>query len=286
MREKMHWGGWRHGFGLEGRALGRVVASRDASVEEGALVFHRHSWATHAVLTRDGLRVLTVPDGVPLTAYLGILGGTGLTAYVGLTRVARLQPGEDLFVSAAAGGVGTAVARIARVLGAGRLIGSTGSEAKAEYLTRKLGFDAGIDYRSATPLAEQLSAAAPDGIDVYFDNVGTHLEAAISVLRHGGRIAWCGAVAQYDRLDEPPAAPANLYEIVSKALRLEGFLVRDHLGAREEFEAFLVPHIVSGAVPVDETVVHGFENTVDAFLAMLRGGNTGKMIVTVDGHEG
>lgn len=284
MREKMHWGGWENGFGLEGRALGRVVASREPSVSEGAVVFHRHSWATHAVLGKDDLRVLTIPAGVPLTAYLGILGGTGLTAYVGLTRVAKLQSGEDLFVSAAAGGVGTAVARIARVLGVGRLVGSTGSAAKAGYLTARLGFDAALDHRSATPLAEQLAAAVPDGLDAYFDNVGgTHLEAAISSLRHGGRIAWCGAIAQYDSLERPPAAPGNLYQVVSKALRLEGFLVRDHLDARESLEELLVPRIVSGEVPLDETVVHGFENMVDAFLSMLRGGNTGKMIVALGG---
>ena len=283
MREAMHWGDWEKGFGLEGRVLGRVLASKDPAVAEGSVVFHRHSWATHAVVTAADIRVLTVPDGVPLTAYLGILGGTGLTAYVGLKRIAKLQPGEDLFISAAGGGVGTAAARIARVLGAGRLIGSTGSPAKAKHLVEHVGFDAAVDYRSATPLADQLSAAAPHGIDVYFDNVGgTHLEAAISVLRHHGRIAWCGAVAQYDDLDNPPAAPANLYDIVGNALRLEGFLVRDHLDAREEFEDFLIPHIVSGAVPVDETVVHGFANTVDAFVSMLGGGNTGKMVVTFE----
>jgi hypothetical protein len=283
MREAMHWGGWEKGFGLEGRVLGRVVASKDPAIAEGSIVFHRHSWATHAVVTKADIRVLTVPEGVPLTAYLGILGGTGLTAYVGLKRIAELQPGEDLFISAAGGGVGTAAARIARVMGAGRLIGSTGSPTKAKHLMEHIGFDAAIDYHSTTPLADQLRAAAPDGIDVYFDNVGgSHLEAAISILRHSGRIAWCGAVAQYDDLENPPAAPANLYDIVGKALRLEGFLVRDHLDAREEFESFLIPHIISGAVPVDETIVHGFGNTVDAFVAMLGGGNVGKMVVTFE----
>jgi len=279
----MHYGGWENGFGLEGRAIGRVLATTDPAVPEGTVVFHRHSWATHAVLTRADLRVLPSIDGVPLTAFLSILGGTGLTAYVGLKRIAKLQPGEDLFISAAAGGVGTAAARIARVMGAGRLIGSTGSPIKAKHLVEHVGFDAALDHRSATPLADQLSAAAPDGIDVYFDNVGgTHLEAAISVLRHHGRIAWCGSISRYDDLDNPPAAPANLSDVVGNALRLEGFLVRDHLDAREEFEDFLIPHVVSGAVPVDETVVHGFDRTVEAFLTMLAGGNTGKMLVTLE----
>lgn len=285
MREAMHWGGWAKGFGLEGRVIGRVLASKDPSVAEGDVVFHRHSWATHAVVTKADIRTLSVPNGVPLTAYLGILGGTGLTAFVGLKRVARLQPGEDLFISSAAGGVGTAAARIARVMGARRLIGSTGSPAKAKHLTEHVGFDAALDHRSPTPLADQLSAAAPDGFDVYFDNVGgTHLEAAISTLRRHGRIAWCGAVAQYDDLENPPAAPFNLYAIVNKAIRLEGFLVRDHLDARDELEDLLIPHIVSGAVPLDETVVHGFDKTVEAFTAMLAGGNIGKMLVAFNEH--
>jgi NADPH-dependent curcumin reductase CurA len=283
MREKMHWGGWDKGFGLEGRAIGRVAASREPAFAEGDLLFHRHGWATHAVLTKTDVRALTVPAGVAPTTYLGILGGTGLTAYVGLKRIARLQPGEDVFISAAAGGVGTAAARIARLMGAGRLIGSTGSAAKTAYLVNHVGFDAALNHRDPAPLAEQLTQAAPTGIDVCFDNVGAgHLEAAISVLRHHGRIAWCGAIAQYDSLDRPPAAPHNLYAVVSKALRLEGFLVRDHLDARSEFEDFLVPHVRSGRVPVDETVVEGFDRTVEAFLSMLRGGNTGKMIVILE----
>ena len=281
-REFMEWGGWERGLGLEGRAVGRVVESRDPALPQGALVFHRHGWSTHAVLgAQDGRRLLVPADGVPLSAYLGVLGGTGLTAYVGLTRIARLQPGEDLFVSSAAGGVGSAAGQIARVLGAGRIIGSTGSPAKAAHLTGRLGFDAGLDYRAGR-LAEQLADAAPTGIDVYFDNVGgDHLEAAIGALRQGGRIAWCGAVAQYNSLHSPPPAPRNLYAVVGKSLRLEGFLVREHMDARREFEDFLVPHVRSGRVIADETVTEGFERVVEAFLAMLSGAGTGKALVRV-----
>jgi NADPH-dependent curcumin reductase CurA len=189
--------------------------------------------------------VIEPADGVPLSAYLGVLGGTGLTAYVGLTRTARLQPGEDLFISAAAGAVGSVAGQIAQLLGAGRIVGSAGSAAKVKHLTENLGFDAAFDYHDGS-VTDLLADAAPDGIDVYFDNVGgDHLEAAIASLRHFGRVAWCGAVAQYN-LAEPPPAPRNLYDVVEKSLRVEGFLVRHHMDARHEFEQFIVPHIQSG----------------------------------------
>ncbi|NUR60129.1 MAG: NADP-dependent oxidoreductase [Catenulispora sp.] len=279
-REWMDEEGWEKGFGLEGRALGTVVESRDPDLPEGTVVFHRHGWATHALLSaEDRPRVVEAPEGVPLSSYLSLLGGTGMTAYVGLVRVARLQAGEDLFISSAAGGVGTAAAQIARALGARRIVGSAGSAAKVARLTGELGFDAAFNYRDGSP-TELLAAAAPDGVDVFFDNVGgDHLEAGLAALRHHGRVAWCGAVAQYDDPANPPAAPRNLYDVVHKALRVEGFLVRDHLDVREEFEAFLTPRIASGEITPQETIVDGFENTVTAFLAMLNGENVGKMLV-------
>ena len=262
--------------GLEGRAVGRVVESRSAEFPVGTTVFHRSGWSTHAVVGAADLRRVDQADQVPLSAYLGVLGGTGLTAFVGLTRIARLQPGEDLFVSAAAGGVGSAAGQIARLLGAGRIIGSAGSAAKVAHLL-ELGFDAAFNYREG-PIDSQLASAAPDGIDVYLDNVGgDHLAAAISSLRPHGRVAWSGAIAQYS--SAPLAAPRNLAEVMFKTLRVEGFLVREHLDAREPFERFLVPHVQNGSVIVDETVVDGFGNVVEAFLGVLRGDNTGKMLV-------
>ncbi|WP_079168983.1 NADP-dependent oxidoreductase [Streptomyces sp. CC77] len=264
---------------VEGRTIGRIVESRNPALPEGAIVLHREGWRTHAVVRPEQARRLPVFDGVPLSAHLGILGGTGLSAYVALTRIARLQPGEDLFVSAAAGGVGTAAGRLARLMGAGRIVGSAGSAAKVDHLLREVGYDAAFDYHDG-PVAAQLTAAAPDGIDVYLDNVGgDHLEGAITALRPHGRIAWCGAVGQYNSPDGPPAAPRNLFDIVEKSLRLEGFLVRDHADAQQELYDFAVPHLRAGRLRSDETVVDGFGNIVDAFLAMLRGDNTGKMLV-------
>ncbi|RSS83036.1 NADP-dependent oxidoreductase [Streptomyces sp. WAC06614] len=265
---------------LEGRSVGRVIASRDPGLSEGDLVFHREGWRTHAVVTAGvaGTRKLRNWEGVPLEAYLSILGGTGLTAYAALTRTARLRAGEDLFVSAAAGGVGTATAHLARLLGARRIVGSAGSAAKVRHLTEHLGLDAAFDYHDG-PVAEQLAVAAPDGLDVYVDNVGgDHLEGAITHLREYGRIAWVGGISMYNG-DRSPAAPRNLFEVVHKSLRLEGVLVRNHTNLQDELEEFLVPHLRSGAVGVDATVTEGFDQTVAAFVGMLHGANTGKTLV-------
>ncbi|MFH8611944.1 NADP-dependent oxidoreductase [Streptomyces sp. NPDC018029] len=263
---------------LEGRTIGRVVASRDPAIAEGEIVLHRQGWRTHAVVTPDEVRRLPAFEGVPLSAYLSILGGTGLTAYVGLTRIAQLREGQDLFVSAAAGGVGTATGRLARLMGAGRLVGSAGTAAKAAYLTEHVGYDEVFDHH-AGPTADLLAEAAPDGIDVYVDNVGgEHLEAAISSLRPYGRIVRVGTIAQYNATGAPYAL-RNLPDIVEKSLRMEGFLVRDYAHLQEELYEFVVPHLQSGRVRLDETVVEGFDRIVDAFLGMLRGENRGKMIV-------
>ncbi|MDT6985337.1 NADP-dependent oxidoreductase [Streptomyces lusitanus] len=271
-------GGFTLGAPLEGRTIGRVVASRTSRLAEGKIVFHRQGWRTHAIVTPEEIRRLPRFDGVPPTAYLSILGGTGLTAYVGLTRIARLQEGEDVFVSAAAGGVGTATGRFARLMGAGRLVGSAGSAAKLDHLTREVGYDAVFDYRDGSP-ADQLRKAAPDGIDVFVDNVGgAQLAAAVGALRDFGRIVRVGTIGQYNTPDAP--VPRFDYaDIVEKSLRMEGFLVSNHRDVQEELYEFAVPHLQSGRLRADETVADGFEHIVDAFLGMLRGENTGKVVV-------
>ncbi|MEU9862229.1 NADP-dependent oxidoreductase [Streptomyces sp. NPDC047971] len=271
---------WTLNSPMEGRTLGRVVDSRAPGLSPGDLVMHRRGWRTHSVVRPGDVRPVPEFEGVPLAAHLSVLGGTGLSAYVGLTRIARLQPGEDLFVSAAAGGVGTAAGRFARLLGAGRLVGSAGSARKVAHLTEHVGFDAAFDYH-AGPVSELLAKAAPDGLDAALDGVGgDHLEASIAALREHGRIAWVGAVAQYHSLSAPPPAPRNLFDLVEKSIRLEGFLVSDHTDAQQELYDFAVPHLRSGRLPLDVTVVDGFEHIVDAFLGMLRGENIGKMLVS------
>lgn len=277
MREMMDQA-WGLRSPLEGRSIGRVIESRDPQLHVGQLVFHRKGWRTHAIVSGNEVRVLAPAEGVPLSAYLGILGGTGLTAYVALTRIAQLQAGDAVFISAAAGGVGSAAGQIARLLGAGKIIGSAGSADKVKYLIEHLGFDAAFDYREGS-IPTLLAEAAPEGIDAYIDNVGgAHLEAAIGALREHGRIAWVGAVAQYDNLS-PSVAPRNLFEIVGKSLRMEGFLVKNYRHLQDELENLLIPSIQAGCITVDQTVMQGFDRTVQAFIGMLRGGNIGKMIV-------
>ncbi|MFF9155260.1 NADP-dependent oxidoreductase [Streptomyces sp. NPDC014846] len=271
-------GGFALDAPLEGRTIGRVIASRTPRLAEGEIVFHRQGWRTHAVVGPEEIRRLPRFDGVPLTAYLSVLGGTGLTAYVGLTRIARLQGGECLFVSGAAGGVGTATGRFAGLLGAGRLVGSTGSAAKAGHLTREVGYDAVFDYHEG-PAADLLGKAAPDGIDVFVDNVGgEQLAAAVGALREFGRIVRVGTISQYNT----PGAPSPRFDhaaVVEKSIRMEGFLVSNYRDLQDELYDFAVPHLRSGRLALDETVVDGFERIVDAFLGMLRGDNTGKIIV-------
>ena len=192
--------------------------------------------------------------------------------------MAAFQPGDVVFVSGAAGAVGSVAGQIAKLRGASRVIGSAGSAAKVEYLT-KLGFDAAFNYRDA-PVRDQLKAAAPDGVDVYFDNVGgDHLAAALSRMRVFGRVALCGAVGMYHEAAAPPPGPANLPLAIGKRLTLRGFLTGDHEHLMPEFVAEMGGWLRTGQLRADETVVDGIENAPTAFLGMLRGENTGKMVV-------
>ncbi|MFC5922598.1 NADP-dependent oxidoreductase [Micromonospora vulcania] len=263
---------------LDGGAIGEVVASEAPEVAVGDTVLHGLGWREYALLDATGARKVD-PALAPASAYLSVLGMPGLTAYAGLLEVAAMKPGETVFVSAAAGSVGSLVGQIAKLKGAGRVIGSAGSAAKVERL-RALGFDAAFDYHDG-PVRESLRAAAPDGLDVYFDNVGgDHLEAAISALNVHGRVAICGMIAQYNAT-EPPAAPRNLSLVIGKRLTLRGFLVRDHNNVRETFVRDVAGWLREGRLSYDETVVDGIENAPAAFLGLLRGENLGKMLVRV-----
>lgn len=262
---------------LDGGAVGEVIASRSAAHKVGDVVVHQLGWREHAVV--DGAAASTVPDGLgPGSAFLGALGMTGLTAYAGLLKVAAFKEGDVVFVSGAAGAVGSMVGQIAKAMGAGKVIGSAGSPEKVARLL-ELGFDAAFNYNDA-PVADQLRDAAGErGIDVYFDNVGgEHLEAALEMLNVGGRVAMCGAIAQYNST-EPPAAPRNLAVAIGKQLTLRGFLVggqRQHAG---EFREKMAGWLADGTVRYDETIVDGLENAPAAFIDLLEGANTGKMLV-------
>ena len=275
---------WEIGETMKGGAVGRVVASRSAEVPEGALVLTDAGWRDVAVLEAAQVQVLPERDDVSPTYHLGVLGMPGQTAWAGLFRVAAFQPGEDVFVSGAAGAVGSLVGQFARLRGAGRVVGSAGSPEKVAWLTGELGFTAAFDYHDG-PVAELLAAAAPDGVDVYFDNVGgEHLEAAIGALRLHGRAAICGSISTYNAV-EPPPGPRNMNLLVASRLTLRGFLVYDHPDLRPEFLETVSGWLASGELVVRETVREGLEDAVPAFLDLLRGGNTGKMIVRLAPDE-
>jgi NADPH-dependent curcumin reductase CurA len=260
---------------MDGGAVGEVVSSGDESLRPGDTVLHQAGWRTHALLPAASARKVDVST-VPPSAYLGVLGMPGLTAYVGLTRIAELREGDTVFVSGAAGAVGSVAGQIARLLGAAKVIGSAGSPEKTAWLVDELGFDVALDYKTA-PIAEQLRAHRP--IDVYFDNVGgDHLEAAIGAMADFGRIAACGMIASYDATTAPPG-PRNMMMVVTKRLTLRGFIVSDHRDAAAEFYRRAGDWVTSGDLRWRETVVDGLDHAVDAFLGLSRGDNTGKMLV-------
>ncbi|RLP74935.1 NADP-dependent oxidoreductase [Mycetocola tolaasinivorans] len=275
-REAMD-GDWELGAPLEGRSAGRVLASTSPDFRPGDTVLHRRGYATHALVPASEARRISPPAGVPLEAYVSILGGTGLTAYVGLTRIAELHGGQALLVTAAGGGVGTAAAHIARLLGASPIVGVTSTPEKAERLVSAGTYDRVVAFRD-TPALARLRAENSGRFDAVIEGVGgDHLSLAIDLVKPRGRIAWAGAIGQYTT--EPPAAPRNLFTMVDKQVRLEGYLVASYRDVQEEFESFLIPHIVSGAVPVDVTVTEGFEHAIDALQGLFTGKNFGKSIV-------
>lgn len=261
---------------MTGGAVGVVRESRSEKFQVGDAVSHPLGWQDTAIVDEGQAKPVDLTVA-PAAAYLGILGLTGLTAYVGLTRIAEIKEGDVVFVSGAAGAVGSAVGQFARHLGASRVIGSAGSEEKVARL-KELGFDAAINYREGD-LVGQLRQAAPEGIDVYFDNVGgDHLEAAIGRMNTFGRVAMCGAIAQYNDT-QPPTAPRNLALAIGKCLTLRGFVLGQYLDVAGEFRERMAPLIASGEVRYDVTTRHGIESMPEAFLELFTGGNTGKMVV-------
>ena len=265
------------GEALQGGAVGEVVESMAETHKVGDLVLHMQGWRDYAVGPAASFR--RVEPGPPPSYHLGVLGMPGLTAYAGLYDVAGLKEVETVFISGAAGAVGSLAGQFARLRGA-TVVGSAGSPEKVRWLVQDLGVDAAFNYRDA-PVLDQLRTFAPSGIDVYFDTVGgDHLEAAISVLNQHGRAAICGMISQYNNTEAAPG-PRNMTMLVSKRLVLRGFLVSDHSALLPEFVREVGGWLQDGKLVVRETFVDGLENAPEAFLGLLRGDNTGKMIVRI-----
>ncbi len=266
---------------MTGGAVGRVVESRADGLAPGDHVLSNHGW-------REAFRcpaTQVTPLGAlaaPPSAYLGILGMPGMTAYTGLLAAASLKDGETVFVSGAAGAVGSAVGQIAKVKGC-RVIGSAGSADKVRYLT-ELGFDCAFDYREGK-LREGLRDGAPDGLDVYFDNVGgEHLQAAIGHMREFGRIALCGSISMYNDT-EAGSGITNLPKMVGLGVNMRGFLVRHYAHMRPDFLRDMSAWLAAGRVTYRETVMDGIESAPDAFIGLFKGANIGKMVVRITEAE-
>jgi hypothetical protein len=265
------------GQALDGPAVGEVVASQSEQFAPGDLVFHWLGWRDLALCSDAGVRKIDTSLAPP-QAHLGVLGMTGFTAWVGLVDIAGLKEGDVVFVSGAAGAVGSIAGQIASLLGH-KAIGSAGTPQKVARI-KELGFDEGFCYRDG-PIVDSLRRAAPEGIDVYFDNVGgEHLEAALEVMNNFGRVAVCGTISAYSA-ETPPEGIRNQFRLVQKRLTLRGFLLRDHWDRWDAFNAQVGQWLAAGKIAHDETIVDGLEQAPAALIGMLEGHNLGKMLVRV-----
>ena len=259
---------------MEGGAVGEVVESRDPGFAVGDQVMHMAGWRDEAVLPAAALNKLPAL-GVEPQQFLGNLGLTGGTAYFGLLEAASAKAGDIVFVSAAAGAVGSAVVQIAKAKGM-TVIGSAGGPDKCAFV-RSLGADAVVDYK-AGPVLKQLAAAAPKGIDVYFDNVGSdHLDAALALARQNARFAICGMIDAYNSGE--PTSLRYIMRVIAMRIRLQGFIYTDYLAKLGDFHRDVGAMIASGQMRARDTIVDGLERTPDAFLGLFSGANTGKMLV-------
>ena len=260
---------------MSGAAVGVVAESRDSEFKPGDLVTSNFGWREYAVASTSELHPLSA-EIEPSSIYLGALGMPGMTAWVGLNLI-KPKKGETIYISAAAGAVGSVAGQLAKIQGC-RVIGSAGSASKVLFLREECGFDVAFDYNQGS-IAEQLRVEAPEGIDIYFDNVGGEaLEAALATLKDHGRIIACGSISGYNQA-VPEAGPSNLSRVIARRLTMKGFIVSDWLDSRGAFEREVEAYVQSGRLRTKETVLVGIDHAVEAFIGLFRGMNTGKMVV-------
>ena len=260
---------------LDGGAVGEVIESRAPEFKPGDVVTSGLGWREVFIAPPQALHRVS-RDMQPLSVYLGVLGMTGMTAWAGLNLV-DVKAGDVVFISGAAGAVGNVAGQLAKLRGC-RVIGSAGSPEKIKFLLEECGLDSAFNYKTGSIL-DQLQRAAPDGIDVYFDNVGGEtLEAALSTLRVHGRIIACGGISGYND-EKPQPGPANLFNMITKRLTMKGLIVTDSLDRQGEFESEVGGYFRAGKLKNEETVVQGIDQAVSAFLGLFEGKNTGKMVV-------
>jgi NADPH-dependent curcumin reductase CurA len=263
---------------MAGGGIAEVVSSRAEGLTAGDIVFGDTGWQDYAAVPAKHLAKM--PKIEPMTYLLSVYGIAGLTAYFGLLDVGKPKVGETVVVSAAAGSVGSVVGQIAKIKGC-RVVGIAGGKEKCDWLTSELGFDAAVDYKDGG-MFKALKAAAPDGIDIYFDNVGGDvLEACLAQMNIGGRIACCGAVSQYDGAPSASGPRGVPGLIVVKRLTMQGFIVMDYMERRNEAVRDLQSWVASGTLKVQEDIIDGLENTPKALIGLLAGENRGKRMVRI-----
>ena len=262
---------------MAGGALGRIEASRNPAFKEGDLVNNRFGFREVFLSDGKGLAPLKTEPGLPLTTYMHALGGTGFTAYGGLLHIGQLKDGEQVFVSTAAGAVGSIAAQIAKLKGC-YVVGSTGSDAKVRWILDEAKIDAAINYK-AEPIRPALKAVTPKGIDVYFDNVGgEHLDAALAGMNTLGRVAVCGMISGYNEAGARTVV-RNLANIIYGRITLRGFTAADFMHLQDQFRADMAGWLKDGAIKTHETIYNGIEEAPAALVGLMRGANTGKMLV-------
>lgn len=278
-------GGWTYsgpgmtpGQLMVGRILGKVIETKNPDYAVGDHVVGRLGWQTHAISDGTDLDFKVEPrQGVPLSAYLGVCGSTGVTGWVGVKMVGKPKAGETVLVSTAAGSVGSSAGQVAKAIGC-HVVGIAGGPEKCKLVTDEFGFDACCDYKS-DDLANQIAKACPDGVDVYFDNVGgAVLDAALANMNKYGRIPVCGVLADYNAAGERFGI-TNFRKVFDKSLSIQGFLLSDHRDKWPEARAELEEMVASGAMKYRETIAAGIENAPQAFIGMLKGANVGKQLV-------
>jgi NADPH-dependent curcumin reductase CurA len=275
---------------LEGACIGQVVETKNDKFNTGDYVLSNFGWREYWISGEDSSIMHIDPTIAPLRSYLGIMGLTGFTAYIGLVKIAELNYREDVntvFVSAAAGAVGSVACQIAKMMGY-QVIGTAGSQEKIKWLLEENIADDALNYKEyeESSITSKIREKCPDGIDTYFDNVGgKQLEAAIENMKVYGKIVLCGMISQYN-LTTPPLAPSNLFLAIIKRLKLQGFIVRDHYQVLNEFHIIMAKWIKEGKMKSKETIIDGLENAPAAFLGLFKGENIGKMIVKIGPEPG
>ena len=264
---------------ITGGCVGQVILSNANKYQVGDYVLGFAGWREYYL--SDGSDLTSIdPSVVPIQTYLGVSGMPGMTAYVGLLDIGQPKENETVYVSAASGAVGSIVCQIAKIKGC-RVVGSAGSDQKVAWLVNELGVDSAFNYKKVKNLSAELNNQCPNGIDIYFENVGgDHLEAVLANMNAFGRIPVCGMISQYN-LTETQPGPSNLSSIIGKRLLLKGFIVSDHYDRLPQFSSDMIAWIREGKVKWKETIFEGIENTPNAFIGLFKGDNLGKMLVRV-----